>query len=163
MTETVRVSVADALNGRLPRVCCMTGAPAAGYAPIVVPKRLGFAWLLLLAGPIGVVVLIAIWPRIRVRYLVRLPMSGAAFDRMHTMQVRRLWCSWLGALGVLAAFALKWYVPLALVVLVVSAFSIMAAIRAHLTLPWTHPTAIADARGLWLTLRGVHVAFVAAL
>ena len=141
----------------------MTGAPADGYAPIVVPKRVGIAWLLLLAGPIGIVVLIAIWPRIRVRYLVRLPMSSAAFDRMHTMQVRRLWCSWLGALGVLVAFALKWYVPLALVVLAVSALSIMAAIRAHLTLPWTYPTAIADARGAWLTLRGVHAAFVAAL
>jgi hypothetical protein len=163
MTETVRVRVADALVGRLPRVCCMTGAPADGFAPIVVPKRLGVAWLLLLAGPFGVAVLIAVWPKIRVRYLVRVPMSAAVFERMHTARVRRLWCGWLGGLGLLVAFAVKWYPPLAVVVLVASAWSIAVAVKAHFVLPWTMPSATADAGGRWVILRGVHPAFAAAV
>jgi len=163
MTEAVRVRVGDALAGRLPRVCCMTGARAEGFAPIVVPKRLGVAWLLLLAGPVGVLVLAAIWPRVRVRYLVRLPMSAVAFARMHALQVRRLWCGWLGALGVVATFGLLWVPPIALVVFVASVVAIVVAVQAHLVLPWTFPSAVVDATGRWVTLRGVHPAFVAAV
>jgi hypothetical protein len=163
LTDSARVRVDDALIGRLPGVCCMTGAPADGFAPIVVPKRLGIAWLLLLAGPIGVVVLASIWPRVRVRYLVRLPMSAPAFERMHLLQVRRLWCSWLGGLGVVATLGLFWMPELAILVFAASAVSIIVAVRAHVLLPWTHPSAIVETGGRWIILRGVDPAFVRAL
>ena len=162
-TETVRVRVNDALVGRMPRVCCMTGERADGFAPIVVPKRLGLAWLLLLAGPLGVAVLIAIWVRVRVRYLVRLPLSAPAFERMHALQVQRLWCGWLGGLGFVATFGLLWLPPVALAVFVLSTIGIAVAVRAHILLPWALPSAVADAPGRWVILRGVHPRFAAAL
>lgn len=163
LTDSARVRVDDALAGRFPRVCCMTGAPADGFAPIVVPKRLGVAWLLLLAGPLGVVVLASIWPRVRVRYLVLLPMSAPAFARMHLLQVRRLWCSWLGGLGVVATFGLLWMPILAISVFAASALSIVVAVRAHVLLPWTFPSAVAEAGGRWIVLRGAHPGFVHAV
>lgn len=141
----------------------MTGAPADGFAPIVVPKRLGIAWLLLLAGPFGVLVLASIWPRVRVRYLVHLPMSEPAFDRMHLLQVRRLWCAWLGGLGLVATFALLWMPIFALSMFVASVLSIGVAARAHVALPWTYPSAVAETGGRWIVLRGVHPAFVDAV
>ena len=163
ISDTARVRVDDALAGRLPRVCCMTGASADGLAPIVVPKRLGIAWLLLLAGPIGVVALVLLWPRLRVRYLVRLPMSAPAFERMHLLQVRRLWCAWLGGLGVVSTLGLLWMPVLAISVFAASVLAIVVALRAHLVLPWTYPSAIVETGGRWLVLRGVHPTFVAAL
>ena len=162
-TEAARVRVNDALAGRLPAVCCMTGEQADGFAPIVVPKRLGVAWLLLLAGPFGVAVLAVIWTRVRVRYLVRLPMSNTAFERMHTLQVRRLWCAWLGGLGLIGTLGLLWLPPFAAVVFVVSLMSLYVALRAHIALPWTFPSSIVDVSGRWITLRGVHPRFVAAV
>jgi hypothetical protein len=62
----------------------MTGAPARGSAPLVVHKPLGVAWLLLLAGPIGVVVLALIYPKIAVRYVVLVPLAADAFARRMT-------------------------------------------------------------------------------
>ena len=78
MSATARVRLDDALVGRLPPVCCMTGERADGYASLVVPRPLGIAWLLLLAGPLGLLVLAAIFPRLRTRYLVKLPLSATA-------------------------------------------------------------------------------------
>ncbi|CAB4738660.1 MAG: hypothetical protein F2754_08280 [Actinobacteria bacterium] len=163
LTDSARVRVDDALVGHLPPVCCMTGARADGFAPIIVPKRLGAAWLLLLAGPIGVAVLASIWPRVRVRYLVRLPMSAPAFERMHLLQVRRLWCSWLGGLGLVATLGLLWVPILAMAVFAVSVLSTIVAVRAHVLLPWTFPSAVAETGGRWIVLRGVHPGFVRAV
>jgi hypothetical protein len=162
VSTSVRVPVGVALCGDLPPVCCMTGAPADGRAPVVVPKRLGVAWLLLLGGPIGVALLVALWPRLRVRYVVRLPMSDAAFERMHLLAVRRLWCGWLGALGLVVSFGLWWLPPLAVVVAVASVCALGVSVRAHVALPWTRPSAVVDARGRSVVLRGVHPAFAAA-
>ncbi len=97
------------------------------------------------------------------RYEIRLPMSDAAFDRMHTLRVRRLWCGWLGGLGVLVSGVLWWQPALAVAVLAASVLSLVTAAQAHVTLPWSHPSAIADRRGRTVTLRGVHPAFAAAV
>ena len=157
--ETAEVSLHDALGGTLPPVCCMTGAPADGYAPVVVPRRLGPAWLLLLAGPVGVIVLVLLWPRVRVRYQIRLPLSAAAFERLHTQRVRRLWCAWLGAMGLVLALLLRWYVALAVVVALASLASLAVALWAHFRLPWLMPSMVVDTWGRNLTLRGVHERF----
>ena len=69
MTTAVQVGLDDAMVGRLPAVCVMSGERANGYAPMVVPKPLGFAWLLLLLGPFGVLLLVGLYPRLRVRYV----------------------------------------------------------------------------------------------
>jgi hypothetical protein len=102
-------------------------------------------------------------PRLRTRYVVRIPMSAAAFDRWHTERVRRLWCGWLGAVGIPIAFALRFLGPLALLVAVASLGLLAVALRAHWRIPWLQPTMSADPGGRWVTMRGVHERFAAAV
>ena len=147
--------------GRLPPVCCVTGARADGYASLVVPKPLGIAWLLLLAGPIGLLILAAIYPRIRTRYLVKLPLSAPAFERRFLLMRRRLWFGWIGVLGITGGLALRWFGPIALLLFLAGAAGVVAAIVAHLRVPWTMPSARADGR--FVVLQGVHPRFAAAI
>jgi hypothetical protein len=163
VSTTVRVRLDDALVGSLPPVCVMTGDAADGYAPMIVPRRLGIAWLLLLAGPIGVAVLIGLYPRLRTRYAVRVPTSEPAFERWHSARARRLWCSWLGGMGLVAAFALRWIGPLAALVALASLLLIGAALRAHWQVPWRQPTMSADPGGRTITMAGVHERFATAV
>jgi hypothetical protein len=163
VSTTVRVRLDDALVGSLPAVCVMTGDAADGYAPMIVPRRLGIAWFLLLAGPIGVAVLIGLYPRLRTRYAVRIPMSAPAFDRWHTARARRLWCSWLGGMGLVAALALRWIGPLAALVALASLLLLGVALRAHWQVPWRQPTMSADPGGRTITMAGVHERFAAAV
>ena len=137
----------------------MTGARADGYASLVVPKPLGIAWLLLLAGPIGLLILAAIYPRIRTRYLVKLPLSAAAFERRMLLMRRRLWFGWIGVLGITGGLALRWFGPIALLLFLAGAAGVVAAIVAHLRVPWTMPSARADGR--FVVLQGVHSRFAA--
>jgi hypothetical protein len=153
----------DALVGRLPAVCCVRGTRADGLAPVVVAKPLGIAWFLLLAGPVGVVVLIALWPRLRVRYVIRLPMSEAAFDRYQTLRARRLWLGWLGGWSVVLGALLVWIGPLGPLLMLVGAGGVLAALVAHFRLPWSVPSAACDRRGTTVTLLGVHPRFVRAV
>jgi hypothetical protein len=161
--ETVRVRLDDALVGRLPPVCAMTGEPADGYAPMVVPRSLGMAWLLLLAGPIGWAALAGLYPRLRTRYEIRVPMSEDAFDRWMTERRRRLWCTWLGAALLGAALALRWVGPVAALVGLGGVLLLGVASRAHWRIPWLEPSLSADSRGRWVTMRGVHERFVTAV
>lgn len=161
LTSSARVRLDDALVGRLPPVCCMTGARADGFASLVVPKPLGVAWLLLLAGPIGLLVLAAIYPRIRTRYLVKLPLSAAAFERRITLLRRRLWFAWLGVLGLAGGLAFRWFGLIAILVFCAGLVGVVAAFVAHLRVPWTMPSARAD--GNFVVLQGVHPAFAAAV
>jgi hypothetical protein len=161
VSETARVRLDDALVGRLPPVCCMTGARADGYASLVVPKPLGVAWLLLLAGPLGLLVLAAIYSRIRTRYLVKLPLSAAAFERRFNLLQRRLWFAWLGVLGLTGGLVLRWFGWIAILMFCAGLVAVVAAVVAHLRLPWTMPSARAD--GNFVVLQGVHRSFAAAV
>jgi hypothetical protein len=163
VSETARVRLSDALVGRFPPVCCMTGTPADGFVPVVVPKPLGVAWLLLLAGPVGLAVLAALYPKVRTRYVVKLPLSQAAFDRHLRLQNQRLWCSVLGVIGVVVALVLRGLGVIALVIGLAAVTSLATAVGAHFKLPWTVPSASADNLGRWVTLRGVHERFAAAV
>ncbi len=139
----------------------MTGARADGFASLVVPKPLGVAWLLLLAGPIGLLVLAAIYSRISTRYVVKLPLSAAAFERRMDLLRRRLWFAWLGVLGLTAGLALRWFGLIAILMFCAGLLAVVAAVVAHLRLPWTMPSARAD--GNIVVLQGVHRAFAAAV
>jgi hypothetical protein len=159
----VRVRLDDALVGRLPPVCVMTGAPAYGYAPMIVPRSLGIAWLLLLAGPIGWIVLAALYPRLRTRYEIRVPMSEGAFDRWMTARRRRLWGSWIGGALLVLAVGLRWLGPVAAFVALGGVLLLAMALLAHWRVPWLQPSFTADARGRWVTMRGVHARFATAI
>ena len=139
----------------------MTGARADGFASLVVPKPLGIAWILLLGGPIGVLVLAAIYPRIRTRYLVKLPLSAPAFQRRIVLMRQRLWCSWLGVLGIVGGLVLQWFGLIAILIFCAGLVGVVAAVVAHLRLPWTMPSARAD--GKFVVLQGVHQRFAAAV
>ena len=139
------------------------GSASRGYASLVVPKPLGVAWLLLLAGPIGALVLIAIYPRIRTRYVVKLPLSAAAFERRLTLMRRRLWCGWLGVVGLAGGLALRWFGAIAAVIFVAGVVGVVAAVIAHLRLPWTMPSAHAEATERFVVVQGVHPRFAAAV
>ncbi|HUP74589.1 MAG TPA: hypothetical protein VM282_16215 [Acidimicrobiales bacterium] len=139
----------------------MTGAQADGYASLVVPKPLGIAWLLLLAGPIGLMVLSSIYSRIRTRYVVKLPLSAAAFERRINLLRRRLWFAWLGVLGLAGGLMLRWFGGIAVLMFLAGAVGVVAAIVAHLRVPWTMPSARAD--GSFVVLQGVHPTFAAAV
>jgi hypothetical protein len=161
--ETVQVRLDDALVGNLPPVCVMSGDAAAGYAPMVVPKSLGIAWFLLVLGPPGWILLAALYPRLRTRYEIRVPMSERAFDRWMTERRRRLWGSWLGGAFVVGAVGIRWLGPLAGLVGLAGLGLIGVALRAHFRIPWLQPSLSADARGRRVTMRGVHERFVTAL
>ena len=159
----VVVSLDDALGARLPPVCVRTGTPAAGYAPVPVGRPFGAWWLLLVLGPVGWLALVLAVPRLRVTYVLRLPMSRRTFDRVHGLAVRRLWCTVLGIVGVGAASVLFWN-PRALAVVAGAALvSLGVAAHAHLSEPWARPSATVDRGGRRVTLLGVHDAFVAAV
>jgi hypothetical protein len=157
-----RVRLDDALIGRLPPVCVMSGERAGGYAPFVVPKKLGIAWALLLAGPIGVCALIALYPRLRTRYVVKLPMSAAAFDRWHAARAQRVWCVALGVGGLALAAVTRWMGPLSLLIALASLWSLLVAVRAHWRIGWAQPSLSVDTAGRSLTLLGAHERFAAA-
>jgi hypothetical protein len=161
--ETVRVRLDDALIGRLPPVCAMTGERADGYAPMVVPKTLGIAWLLVLAGPIGWALLIGLYPRLRTRYEIHVPMSERAFDRWITERRRQVWCTWLGFVFLVAGVAVRWLGPVAALIALSGVLLLGLASRAHWRIPWLQPSLTADARGRWVTMRGVHKRFVTAV
>ena len=163
VSETARVRLDDALIGRFPPVCCMTGARADGNVAMIVPKPLGVAWLLLLAGPVGVLVLAAVYSRIRTRYVIKLPLSRAAFDRRLTLMRQRLWCGWLGVLGIAGGIALRWFGSIAAVMVGVGIVGVIIAVIAHLRLPWTMPSATANSRGTVVILHGVHPRFATAV
>ena len=153
------VALGDALIGRLPPVCVMTGEKAHGYAPFVVPKRLGIAWALLLAGPIGVLVLAALFPRLRTRYVVKLPMSATAFDRLQTARAQRVWCTALGVAGLVVAIVARGLGALSLLIAFASLWSLIVALRAHWRVGWLQPSLSADPSGRWVTLLGAHERF----
>jgi hypothetical protein len=158
--STARVRLDDALIGRLPPICCMTGERAGGYAPLVVSRPLGVAWLLLLAGPVGLLVLAALFPKIRTRYVVKIPLADAVFARRMVLLRRRLWCGWLGVWGAVGGLAIRTLGPIAAVVFAAGVAGIVVAVSAHLRLPWTVPSARAD--GEFVVLQGVNPHFAAA-
>jgi hypothetical protein len=161
--ETVRVRVDEAMLGKLPPVCAMTGEQAGGYAPMVVPRSLGPAWFLLVLGPVGWAILLGLYPRLRTRYEISVPMSDRAFDRWITERRRRLWCSWLGGALIVLAVAVRFVGPFAALVGLAGVFLLVIAYRAHWRIPWLEPSLSADARGRWVTMRGVHPRFVTAV
>jgi hypothetical protein len=141
----------------------MTGERARGNVSMIVPKPLGVAWLLLLAGPLGLLILAAIYSRIRTLYLIKLPLSQAAFDRRIALMRQRLWCGWLGIVGIAGGIALRWFGSIAAVLFAAGVVGVVIAVVAHLRLPWTIPSATADRGGTSVILHGVHQRFAAAV
>jgi hypothetical protein len=161
---SVEVFVDDAVRGRLPSVCAKTGEPAVGVQRIEQPfGGLGFAWLLVFLGPLGwlLLLMIAVFHRREV-LTVRVPMSRAASEAERDLRRARLlaWVVAAGAFGAGFARLLLVPVPIWMGIAVAAAF---VAVVIHVALQFRQVDVRLDASRRWVTLRGVHPNFVAAV
>lgn len=163
----VSVFVDDAIRGRLPLVCAKTGEPADLVIRIRQPVGGGipaWAWVLLFLGPLGVVALVlaAILAPGQEYLTVRIPETEASFSRERQLERWRLIALGTGVflplLGVvlgLGMFPLLW--------VALGAAGLIAATAFHVAL-WRQGVGVRiDVTRRWVTLTGVHPAFVEAV
>lgn len=170
---TVTVFVDDAVEGRLPMVGATDGAPAEGLHRIhlTVGGSSPWLWLLIFLGPIGWIVLIAVSAASSGRrFMVRLPYTYAALRREQA-KFRAAVVAGVVLLGSATAwiFAMAGPSPRSNVretlVLLLGAVAVSAAIATvalGVRSSIARPGVDLDASGRWVTLSGVHPAFVAA-
>jgi hypothetical protein len=163
---SVEVFVDDAVRGRFPSVCAKTGEPAVGVQRIVSHfGGLGLAWLLVLLGPFGWLLLLLIALSHRREVLtVRIPMSRAACDAERDLIRARL-LAWLVAAGAFFSgyarlLAVAVPVPIWMGLAVAAA---CVAVVLHVVLQFRQVGVRLDASRRWVTLSGVHPDFVTAV
>lgn len=158
-----RVFVDDAIEGRLPPVCVLTGAEADSYR--VLTRRIGGmeAWtaILILIGPIGWL-LIAVMGLVsgRSEFLtVLLPYEDDAWSRVeHRRRVRFI--AGLGAF-VAGALALTRWTPWLWAAVLVGALAV--GVVTHAKLVRVEVNLDLDASRRWVTISGVSEAFAEAV
>ncbi len=160
---TVAVFVDDAVRGRLPRICVETGLPAEGRLVVEQSRGgIGFAWLLILLGPIGWIALVVVAALARREtLLVQLPYSEVAVDRERRLRRMRL-------AGILVAACSAIAAPIsdrdatsampALFVIVAIVAAVFALVQ-HAQIVWTRVGIRIDASRRWVTLSRVHPEF----
>lgn len=175
----VTVFVDDAVLGTLPAVCAKDGIPTGDRLKIrdEMGDRagLGVAWLLLLAGPLGWLGLLIISTSRSGRgetLTVEVPMSEPAYQRLRAARRMRRYACIVGVAGGAVAVAMllqsasagaagPWQ-ALALI----GAVAVLGAIVALYATDGRIRRALVgidlDASRRWVTLSGVHPAFVAA-
>jgi hypothetical protein len=162
--SSVSVFVDDAVRGRFPNVCAMTGEPADGVVRIEQRSGgVGVGWLLVFLGPIGWIVLAVLAATARTEILtVRVPMSAAAAAREPRRNQWRLIAA-LASLGLFTAGLLRVEPIPSVVWLTAAAIAAVAAIGFHIAMRWGQIGVELDASRRWVTLSRVHPAFVAAV
>jgi hypothetical protein len=105
---TATVFVDDAVLGHLPPVCAKTGQTTTDHLILTVPvghRGLGLAWLLVLAGPIGWLVLCMYAVTQRDEALtVRLPFSARAYDDYARARRQERVLGWAAVVTLFGAF-----------------------------------------------------------
>jgi len=167
----VTVFVDDVVLGRLPAVCIKEGIPTADHLTVRDASGgpgFGAAWLLVLLGPIGWIVLIVLSLVSGGGVTGRLPFSEFAYRRLVVAQ--RLQTVWIAAaivVGLLALVGLLIHSSASLAAaaalgaatagaVVKLAFQTREVHRAEVHL-------VLDASRRWVTIQGVHPEFAAAL
>ncbi len=163
----VSVFVDDAVRGRLPLVCAKTGESADLVIRVRQPIGGGpanMAWLLLFLGPPGwmAFVLVSLLGSGQEYLTVRIPETDASYNREKQLQRFRL-----------AAICAGVFIPLyGLLVLpgtlpglwlAVGATFLVAALALHVVVLQQNIGISLDASRRWVTLAGVHPAFVRAV
>jgi hypothetical protein len=167
----VTVFVDEAVMGRLPDICAKDGVPASGRLRVIQEigrsNRLGILWLLVLVGPIGWIALLFLASRdAGERLAVELPYSDSAYERIVGARKLRSGALLVGVLGVGALLLLAAWAHLgrtgALLIVALVIPAMVAAVVAEWRLQRATVEVALDASRRWVTLRGVHPAFVAA-
>jgi hypothetical protein len=162
---SVEVFVDDAVRGTLPNVCVKTGGIADGKFRIEQDSGgLSGGWfLLILLGPIGWIVLAVVAATSRRSVLtVRLPYSEPAVDREVRLSRARFAAFAVAIVLGMAALVRLASIP-AVVWGVCAAVALVVAVAIHVAFLWTRVHIRLDASGRWVTLSGVHPAFVDAV
>ena len=167
MAAAATVFVDDAIRGDLPDVCVKTGRPA----DITMTRRhrvggggLGVAWLLVLLGPLGFVVLIlvAVLAPAGEQLTVRLPYTQAAFDAERGRRTLYVAMIGLGAMALLTAGLRFGPFPAAASALIGGALVLAGAV--FWSYDWFTDVGIyLDVTRRWITLSRVHPAFARAV
>lgn len=177
----VTVFVDDAVRGTLPPVCARDGVPTADHLrhhePVGDGARLGAAWLLVFAGPLGWLALLFVATSRGGGAEVlstSLPWSVAAYDRQRAAGRRRRVAGW-GAIGAAVALLLGVasgeldQLPTPVETLVVAGlvavggWALIVFAVAAATVRRESVTVRLDASRRWVTLGGVHPDFAAAV
>lgn len=162
----VSVFVDDAVRGRLPLVCAKTGEPADLVIRIRQPVGNGrslLPLLLLLLGPIGLVLLLvhSILSPGQEYLTVRIPQTEAAYNREKQLERFRVVALVVGTLAVLYGIMAPGLFP-ALWLTIGAAF-LVAGVTLHVLLCRQSISVSLDGSRRWVTLFGVHPAFVRAV
>jgi hypothetical protein len=163
----VTVFVDDAVLGRLPPICVKSGLPTEDtltlHTRVGDASRLGVAWLLVLAGPLGWLglAILAATRRPSETLTVELPLSEVAYGQLQ--QAKRAFWPLMVTMSMLLfafLFALADHTPFLEGIL---AFAILVAaalwVRAIVQVRERSVTVGLDASRRWVTLGRVHPAF----
>ena len=160
---SVTVFVDDAVRGDLPPVCVRTGLPANTKVTVDASVGgLGAVWLLVLAGPIGWLVLLGLLlaGKGRETLTVKLPYTGEAFARERARRNVRDATTLLALFALIAGAAHFMLAPMAWVML--AAALVAVACATHVLLDVQSPDIGLDASRRWVRLSNVHPTFAAA-
>lgn len=167
------VFIDDAVLGRLPSVCAKDGVWTSDrltFTKDVGAGKLGVAWLLVLLGPIGwiILILIAATRGVGPPLTVTLPLSEAAYLRMEDARRGRRRASLVALGAFLGAFValLPRTLDLRLLALVLAVVACGAAVRAVFESVRFGRATVGvdlDASHRWVLLSGVHPDFAAAV
>jgi hypothetical protein len=169
----VTAFVDDVVLGRLPSLCVKEGVPTEDRLNLrsaVGGSGLGFAWLLILLGPLGWIILgfVALAHPSGGYLTARLPFSQFAYRRL--VVARRMLRVWLGAAavaGVLALLSLGLQRSgSAAAAVVLGAAALAALFKAGVEsrrLRYAQVQIEMDASRRWITIYGAHPDFVSAV
>jgi hypothetical protein len=167
----VTVFIDDVVTGRLPSVCVKEGVPTEDRLTVrdaTGGSGLGFAWLLVVLGPVGWVGLFIIAAISRKGLTGRLPFCEFAYRRLVVLQrMQTVWFVATGLLVMLAFAAVEIQSSASKAAAVALAVAAVAAlIKAVLETRRVRQAEVhmeLDGSGRWVTLSGVHPDFAAAL
>jgi hypothetical protein len=167
----VTVFVDDVVLGRLPSLCVKEGIPTADQLTVRDASGgpgFGAAWLLVLLGPIGWIVLFYLSLAGRGGVTGRLPFSQFAYRRLVVAQrMQTVWIVATIVVGLLALLGLAIDTSASLAAaLALGAATVGAAVKLAFQTREVHRAEVhlvLDASRRWVTIRGVHTDFAAAL
>jgi hypothetical protein len=161
----VTVFVDDAVRGDLPSVCVRTGAPATTRVTVDAPVGggLGLLWLLVLAGPLGLLALlfVAVSRSGRETLAVKLPYSDAAYEKERSL--RRARDLALVATFIFILAALIGVLDTRAVWAALAAAGLVASLVMHARLDFRSVDISLDGSRRWVRLSNVNPAFAEAV